>query len=62
MQEPAQSPAAASPRNQRAKSARRTALLGAMLLMATSATGPGFITVFLAVLSFGPDIELMTGA
>lgn len=47
MQEPAQSQDAASHRAQRTrrpKSAHRTALLGAMFLMATSAIGPGFIT------------------
>lgn len=47
MQEPAQTQDATSPRTRRTRrprSAHRTALLGAMFLMATSAIGPGFIT------------------
>ncbi|NUL47564.1 divalent metal cation transporter [Cellulosimicrobium funkei] len=44
MQEPAQPQSAAPARQRRPRSAHRTALLGAMFLMATSAIGPGFIT------------------
>lgn len=54
MQEPAPSHAAAPPRKRRPKNVRRTALLGAMFLMATSAIGPtvAFVTVCAVIYLF----------